>query len=82
VQKTIKFSSPNSHSVKLYNIPDYNALVNYVYIRSNTANWNTRKGRGDGSWTRTSGVWNRKVKKTRTINSTSKPHMAVRNVNK
>jgi hypothetical protein len=27
-------------------------------------------------------VWNRKVKKTRTINSTSKPHMAVRNVNK
>lgn len=27
-------------------------------------------------------VWNGKVTKTRTINSTLKPHMAVRNVNK
>ena len=68
--------------VKLLNIPDYNGLANYVYITSNTANWHTRKGRGDGSWNSTMGVWNGKVMKTRTINSTSKLHTAVRHVNK
>jgi len=68
--------------VKLLNIPDYNGLVNYVYITSNTANRHTRKGRGDASWNRTMGVWNRKLMKTRTINSTSKLHMVVRHVNK
>jgi hypothetical protein len=68
--------------VKLLNIPDYSGLANYVYITSNTANRHTRKGRGDGSWNRTMGVWNGKVTKTRTINSTSKLHTVVRHVSK
>lgn len=67
--------------VKLLNIPDYNGLANYVYITSNTANRHTKKGRRDVSWNRTMGVWNGKVMKTRTINSTSKFHMAVRYIN-
>jgi hypothetical protein len=55
---------------KLSNIPDYNDLVKYMYIAKNAANWYTRKGTGERSWSRRMGVSNNEVMKTRTMNST------------
>jgi hypothetical protein len=81
--KITKFPSSNAHRTGQVS----NCCISQITVAwptmctSNTANQHTRKGRGDGSWNRTMEVWNGKVVKIRTINSTSKLHTVVRHVN-